>query len=95
MSCAVKNLIIEELIKSEKIDADCLRRNDNEEVLEWWLVTPWLAERLKEQGEIIIDELGCCWWGRTSSGQGLHRRRNAKNRRGRIKIRLIRWIYPT
>ena len=67
-----QNLIIEELIKSEKIDADCLRRNDNEEVLEWWLVTPWLAERLKEQGEIIIDKLGCRWWGRQTSGQAIY-----------------------
>ena len=67
-----QNLIIEELIKSEKIDADCLRRNDNEEVLEWWLVTPWLAERLKAQGEVIIEELGCRWWGRLTSGQAIY-----------------------
>lgn len=67
-----QNLIIEELIKSEKIDADCLYRNDNEEVLEWWLVTMWLAERLKEQGEVIIDSLGGLWWGRTTSGQAIY-----------------------
>ena len=33
---------------------------------------PWLAERLKEQGEIIIDKLGCRWWGRLTSGQAIY-----------------------
>ena len=43
-----------------------------DDVMEWWLVTPWLAERLKEQGEIIIDKLGCRWWGRLTSGQAIY-----------------------
>ena len=42
------------------------------DVMEWWLIDSWLAERLKEQGEIIIEELGCRWWGRLTSGQAIY-----------------------
>lgn len=64
--------VIEELIQAGKIDEEYLYPFNGEEVLEWWLVTSWLADRLREQGEIIIDELGCHWWGRTSSGQAIY-----------------------
>ena len=36
------------------------------DVMEWWL-----TERLKREGEVIIDEYGCCWWGRLASGQAI------------------------
>ena len=55
-----------------KINEEYLYLFNGDEVLEWWLVTPWLAERLKEQGEIIIEELGCRWWGRLTSGQAIY-----------------------
>ena len=64
--------VIEELIQAGKIDEEYLYPFNGEEVLEWWLVTSWLADRLREQGEIIIDELGCHWWGRMSSGQSIY-----------------------
>ena len=64
--------VIEELIQAGKIDEEYLYPFNGEEVLEWWLVTSWLADRLREQGEIIIDELGCHWWGRMSSGQAIY-----------------------
>ena len=41
------------------------------DVMEWWLIDSWLAERLKREGEVIIDEYGCCWWGRLASGQAI------------------------
>lgn len=44
----------------------------NGEVFEWWLVSPYLARELKQQGEVIIDALGCYWWGRQSSGQAIY-----------------------
>ena len=67
-----QSTVIEELIQAGKIDEEYLYPFNGDEVLEWWLVTPWLAERLKEQGEIIIDELGCRWWGRLTSGQAIY-----------------------
>ena len=32
------------------------------DVMEWWLIDSWLAERLKREGEVIIEEYGCYWW---------------------------------
>ena len=51
-----QSTVIEELIQAGKIDEEYLYPFNGDEVLEWWLVTPWLAERLKEQGEVIIEE---------------------------------------
>lgn len=44
----------------------------DEEVLEWWLVTPYLARKLKGQGEIILEAYDCHWWGRLTSGQAIY-----------------------
>ena len=41
------------------------------DVMEWWLIDSWLAEHLKREGEVIIEEYGCCWWGRLASGQSI------------------------
>ena len=41
------------------------------DVMEWRLIDGWLAERLKREGEVIIDEYGCWWWGRLASGQAI------------------------
>ena len=67
-----QSTVIEELIQAGKIDEEYIYPFNGDEVLEWWLVTPWLAERLKEQGEVIIEEYGCYWWGRQSSGQAIY-----------------------
>ena len=73
-----QSTVIEELIQAGKIDEEYIYPFNGDEVLEWWLVTPWLAERLKEQGEIIID-------GQTIQRAGdLHGRRNTRNLRGRL-----------
>jgi len=42
------------------------------EVLEWWLVNEWLYRKLREEGEVVIDNGFCRWWGRTCSGQAIH-----------------------
>ena len=39
------------------------------EVMEWWLVTERLAEKLKQYGEIVLESFGSYWWGRKESGQ--------------------------
>lgn len=67
-----QSTVIEELIQAGKINEEYLYPFNGDEVLEWWLVTPWLAERLREQGEIVIDKLGCRWWGRLTSGQAIY-----------------------
>lgn len=42
------------------------------DVMEWWLIDSWLAERLKRENQVIIDALGCHWWGQTTSGQAIY-----------------------
>ena len=45
---------------------------DNEDIMEWWLVTPWLARQLQEHDETVIEQYGCHWWARTTSGQAVY-----------------------
>lgn len=47
------------------------RGEDVNEVLEWWLVSDWLIERLEEKGEPILKTDYETWWGRTTSGQAI------------------------
>ena len=69
-----QNEVVEELIRAGKIDEEYMYPfiDTDDEVFEWWLVSPYLADELKEQGEIVIDALGCYWWGRTTSGQAIY-----------------------
>ena len=47
---------------------DCETR----EVLEHWIVSDWLANRLEERGECVLrDFFGLTVWGRTCSGQAI------------------------
>ena len=67
-----QNLVIEELMKHDDSIWDSLQNfNENSEVLEWWLVTPFMADMLKNNGEVILAAYDCYWWGRQTSGQGL------------------------
>ena len=72
-NCVLKNqsTVIEEMIRANLISEEYLYPFADD-VMEWWLIDSWLAERLKEQGEIIIKELGCRWWGRLTSGQAIY-----------------------
>ena len=72
-NCVLKNqsTVIKEMIRANLISEEYLYPFVDD-VMEWWLIDSWLAERLKEQGEIIIDKLGCRWWGRLTSGQAIY-----------------------
>ena len=68
-----QNLVIEELMKHDECLWEELENFDEDtEVLEWWLVTPYMAELLKENGEVILADYDCYWWGRTTTGQALY-----------------------
>ena len=72
-NCVLKNqsTVIEEMIRANLMSEEYLYPFADD-VMEWWLIDSWLAERLKEQGEVIIEEYGCYWWGRQSSGQAIY-----------------------
>ena len=44
---------------------------EDAEILEWWLVSPWLAEWLLRSGECVLEAYGFSWWGRQTSGQAI------------------------
>ena len=68
-----QNLVVEELMRHDESLLDNLQNiNENSEVLEWWLVTPYMADMLRENGEVILSAYDCYWWGRTTSGQALY-----------------------
>lgn len=41
------------------------------EVLQWFLVTDWLADKLRERGRVILSDGQSQWWGRTCCGQAI------------------------
>ena len=68
-----QNLVVEELMKhDESLWEELQNLDENSEIMEWWLVTPYMAELLKEKGEVILSDYDCYWWGRTTSGQALY-----------------------
>jgi len=66
-----QNSIVEHLLKTDA-NLFCQSCNIDEEILEWWLVTPFLAGMLKDEGEAVLEEYDCHWWGRTVSGQAIY-----------------------
>ena len=44
--------------------------NELDEVFEWWLVTPYMADLLKENGEVIFADYDCYWWGSDNKWTG-------------------------
>jgi hypothetical protein len=66
-----QNFVIEQLMKSNPGLMDYLH-DARDEILEWWLITPFLAGLLEREGETVIAEYDCHWWGRTQSGQAIY-----------------------
>ena len=71
------NEIISALIETGYIDEDTsydLACDDEEnEVLEYWHVTSWLARQLEKEGEkvVLLEDLNLIVWCRTTSGQAI------------------------
>ena len=58
------------LIQDEIDDLNNLE-SEPQEVYEWWMVTRWLYEKLKAQGEVVIDGGWPYYYGRCCSGQAI------------------------
>lgn len=51
---------------------DAVRDNaEDATVYQWFRVTPWFCERLREAGEVVLDNNYGNWWGRQCAGQSL------------------------
>ena len=44
---------------------------DPQEIFEWWMVSVWLAEKLRSKGEPVLENKYGVWWGRCVSGQAI------------------------
>ena len=65
--------VINELLRVNESLWDTIANTEEyDEVFEWWLVTPYMAELLKGNGEVILADYDCYWWGRTTTGQALY-----------------------
>ena len=58
---------MEELCRELQIDTDDFR----DEVYEHWIVSGWLARKLKGRGEVTGDLCGLTIWGRCTTGQSI------------------------
>ena len=67
-NCVLKNqsTLVEVMMQANLISFEYLDSFVND-VLE-----SWLAEQLQQQGEVVIEEYGCYWWGRSTSGQAIY-----------------------
>ena len=66
-----QNYVVQQLLNSNESLLDTICQSE-EEILEWWLVTPFLADLLKREGETVLEGYDCHWWGRTTSGQAIY-----------------------
>ena len=71
-----QTMLIEHLISNGVSGFDLFEDVENfrigdTEIFEWWIVSSWLANRLKELDEPILKNDYGIWWGRTSTGQAI------------------------
>jgi hypothetical protein len=52
-------------------DFDIEVETEPQEVFEWWAVSGYLYDKLREQGCVVIDTGLCKVWGRTTTGQAI------------------------
>ena len=55
----------------EEVCSDLNLEYDYADILEYWIVTNWLGEKLKKHGENVAEFLGFTIWGRQTSGQAI------------------------
>jgi hypothetical protein len=63
----------ETIYKCSYCDSEFDEEPDTEpqEIYEWWLVSNWLADKLREHNQPILDNDYDIWWGRTCTGQAI------------------------
>jgi len=57
---------------AEHIGIDTENYKEPAEIMEYWIVTNWLGDKLEEQREIVENFLGFTIWGRQCTGQAIY-----------------------
>ena len=39
--------------------------------MQWWIVSGWLADKLREDNEVVMESKGLMFWGRCGCGYAL------------------------
>jgi len=71
-----RNSLISDIMQDEDFDYQDFSNDNNldydyYEAYEFWSVTPFLADKLSERGEMVEDIMGFTVWGRRTTGQAI------------------------
>ena len=70
--CAQNEIVAELMSSNDRLLDSAVNLGEYDDVLEWWLISPFMAGLLSKSGEVVISDYGCHWWGRQTSGQALY-----------------------
>jgi hypothetical protein len=70
--CAQSEVVNELMSSNDRLLDSAINLGEYDEIMEWWLVSSYMARQLIEQGEVIVSDYGCHWWGRQTSGQAIY-----------------------
>lgn len=56
---------------NDKIEELENEQEEPNEVYEWWSVTDWFADKLKEKGKVVVSDGWNSYWGRCTTGQAI------------------------
>lgn len=56
----------------DELNEDLETEDEEPEIFEFWSVSDWLYDKLREKGEIVFECLDFYVWGRRTTGQALY-----------------------
>ncbi len=72
LACATCAIVVDELDSETRQCEDCFRdTQEAQEIFEWWVVSDFLAEKLRAKAEPILENNFGTWWGRCTTGQAI------------------------
>lgn len=70
-----QSFTVSELFKNDILSIEDITNppnwEDGDEIYEWWIVSPWLADKLEEHKYTVLQGLDCVYWGRQCTGQSI------------------------
>ena len=70
-TCLVDNALHCEFFHIDDLDNGFDKNNMPIEIYEWWLISEFLADQLRDIGEPILSNEHGVWWGRSCTGQAI------------------------
>ena len=55
----------------EEIEELEQEQEEAKDIYEWWLISDWIARKLEEQNECMLNTDYGTWWGRTCTGHSI------------------------